>query len=84
MLCHNLPISSSGYTIMGFNFSVNAQKSETGGKLKLLNVKNLQKPLANFKKDVIIWIVNNLQKMENMGERQRRKEDGKDSCSYGR
>ena len=47
-------------------------------------VKNLQFLLANFKNAVIIWIVNNLQKKEILGERQRRKEDGKDSCSYGR
>ncbi len=44
----------------------------------------LQNAIAKKKNDVIIWIVNILQKMENVGERQRRKKDGKDSCSYGR
>lgn len=31
-----------------------------------------------------MWLVNNLQKKEIEAERQRRKEDGEDSCSYGR
>ena len=62
--------------------------SDTYSKLSNLavgsTVKNLQISLAFSKNAVIIWFVNNLQKMVNLGERQRRKEDGKDSCSYGR
>ena len=54
----------------------------TDEKIKFVN--NLQYILAKCKNAVIIWSVNLLQKMENIEERKRRKENGKDSCTYGR
>lgn len=47
-------------------------------------VKNLQISIAKNKNDVIIWDVNFLQKMGNYKERKRRKENEKDSRTYGR
>lgn len=50
----------------------------------LIFVKNLQISIAKNKNDVIIWDVNFLQKMGNYKERKRRKENEKDSRTYGR
>ena len=51
---------------------------------KSIFVKNLQISIAKNKNDVIIWDVIFLQKKGNYKERKRRKENEKDSRTYGR